>query len=176
MRSLMLFAVAAGLALSGCVAAAAAAGGEVESIAFETGPCFGACPVYRVNVGSDGDGLFEGRRFTAVTGERRFRITPEQFRAFARNLAPLRPASGERNHSGDACASMATDLPSADVTWRAADGSEQRLHFYFGCDMERNRAMAERLESAPRLLPIGELIQAGREGRISPENPADTRR
>jgi hypothetical protein len=53
---------------------------------------------------------------------------------------------------------MATDLPSADVRWRSADGAEQHLYFYFGCDMERNRAIADRLRVAPDLLPIGELI------------------
>ncbi|HEY0326511.1 MAG TPA: DUF6438 domain-containing protein, partial [Allosphingosinicella sp.] len=43
---------------------------ESESISYETGPCFGACPVYRVTVSPDGTGTVEGRRVTAVTGER----------------------------------------------------------------------------------------------------------
>ncbi len=39
---------------------------------------------------------------------------------------------------------MATDLPSAAVTWRGRRG-EQSLYFYYGCDMQRNRAIADRL-------------------------------
>lgn len=133
----------------------------IQTISFETGPCFGACPVYRVTVNSDGSGTFEGRRFTAVTGTRPFRATPAQYRAFAAHLAPLRPASGTVRYSGDACRSMATDLPSAEVTWRSPRG-EQILYFYYGCDMARNRAIAERLTAAPALLPIGDFIRPGR--------------
>ena len=151
-------AVMLSLLLAACATIRAAPAGDVESIRFETGPCFGACPVYRLSVGADGSGVFEGLRFTSVTGERRFTVTPEQFRAFVRHLAPLRPASGERNYSGEACEQLATDLPSADVHWRGRDGAEQRLAFYYGCDMERNRAIAERLTEAPRLLPIQAMI------------------
>ena len=161
MRAWMIGLVAS-LPLAGCVTTAAAAGDQVESVTYETGPCFGACPVYRVTVGRDGSGLFVGRRFTAVTGERRFSVTPAQYGAFVRQLEPLRPASGERLYSGEACEMMATDMPSADVKWRAADGVEQHLYFYFGCDMERNRAIGERLRAAPDLLPIGDLIGANR--------------
>ena len=148
-----------GLALAGCATTAAAPAGGIERIAFETGPCFGACPVYRVTVDRAGNGLFEGRRFTAVTGERRFQASPDQLRAFLRHLEPLRPASGERRYSGDACEMMATDMPSAQVEWQNGDGSEQRLYFYYGCDMDRNRAIADRLSAAPELLPIGQLIR-----------------
>ena len=149
----------AGPSLSGCATmAGTAADVPVESVSYETGPCFGACPVYRVAVNRDGTGLFEGRRFTAVTGERRFTLTPDQFRAFVGQLEPLRPASGVMRYSGDVCGAMATDMPSVDVRWRSAGGAEQHLYFYYGCDMERNRAIAERLRSAPDLLPIRDLI------------------
>jgi len=67
---------------------------EPDSIAYETGPCFGACPVLRVSVRPDGSGIFEGRQHTV----------------------------------------------------------------YHGCDMEKNRAIAERLRRAPTLLPISGMI------------------
>jgi hypothetical protein len=158
------------IGLAGCAATpqAEAADRRPRSISYETGPCFGACPVYRVTVSADGAGRFEGRNFTAVRGERSFRITPAQFRAFAAQLAPLRPARGSRRYSGDACRVMATDLPSTEVTW-SAGGGEQQLYFYFGCDMDRNRAIAERLRAAPRLLPIADLI--GPPGAVPVERP-----
>ena len=159
MRTLSLALTAAAFSLAGCVTVAGAAPeGGVESIAYETSPCFGACPVYRVVVNRDGTGLFEGRRFTAVTGERRFQVTPDQFHSFARQLEPLHPASGERRYAPPNCGTTATDMPSADVKWRGGDGSEQHLYFYYGCDMARNRAIADRLRAAPALLPIGEYI------------------
>jgi len=159
MRSIALALAATLAALPACAALPAAT--PVETITFETGPCFGACPIYRVTVNSNGSGTFEGRRFTAVTGTRALRFAPSQYRAFARHLAPLRPARGNVRYAGEACASTATDLPSAEVVWRSPRG-EQRLYFYYGCDMERNRAIAERLTGAPALLPIGDYIEARR--------------
>lgn len=134
---------------------------ESEAISLETGPCFGACPVFRVTVRPDGTGTFEGRHHTAVTGERGFRLTSAQYRAFRDHLAPLRPAEGNVRLSGEACRQMATDLPSAEVTWFSEIGSSQSYYHYFGCDMEANAAAVERLRRAPALLPIRELI--GRE-------------
>ena len=133
----------------------------VQTITYETGPCFGRCPVYRVTINSDGSGSFEGIRFTAVTGPRRFRATYAQYQAFARQLEPIRPARGAVRYEGRACRSMATDLPSAEVTWRSSRGT-QSLYFYYGCDMQRNRALAERLSAAPGLLPIGDFIGSAR--------------
>lgn len=148
-------------ALAGCAAAAERpepAPASVESISFETGPCFGACPVYKVIVRSDGSAEFEGRRFTAVTGTRTFTVSPSQYRAFARQLAPLRPASGKVSYSGDSCRSMATDLPSASIDWSGRGGT-QSLYFYFGCDMAKNVDIANRISGAPDLLPIGAFIR-----------------
>ena len=157
MRAFEVVLAVTSVSLAGCATATGAPAG-MERIDYETGPCFGACPVYRISVNADGTGLFEGRAATAFIGERSYRLTPEQYRSFAAHLAPLRPASGERLYTGDACGQMATDLPSVDVRWWAPDGSEQHLYFYYGCDMERNRAISDRLRSAPDHLPIGDLI------------------
>ena len=147
--------------LGACATASANGGAEeaVESVSYETGPCFGACPVYLVTVNADGSGIFEGMRWTAVEGRREFRVTPDQYRAFVGHLEPLRPRQGEVRYSGEACSTMATDLPSVEVKWRSNGGAGQSLYFYYGCDMDRNRAIAERLEKAPDLLPIAHLIR-----------------
>ena len=130
---------------------------EPETILFETGACFGTCPVFRLTVRGDGTATFQGIRYTAVRGTREFRITPRQWRAFANHLAPLRPRSGSIDYSGSRCGRMATDMPSATVTWTGWRGT-QRLHFYYGCDFERNRALAVRLNHAPDQLPIRDFI------------------
>jgi hypothetical protein len=57
---------------------------------------------------------------------------------------------------------MATDLPSAEINWTSQIGNSQNYYFYFGCDMETNRAIAERIRGAPALLPIQEMIGGGR--------------
>jgi hypothetical protein len=157
MRAIAIAVAAAAGLLGASAALASEPGGPVETITYETGPCFGACPVYRLTVLSTGTGTFEGRRNTAVTGLRSFRVSPEQYRAFERQLAPARPASGSARYAGDSCESQATDLPSVEVGWHSRLGHQQ-LSFSYGCDMERNRALAERLRSAPGLLPIAELV------------------
>ena len=152
-------AAALALAVAGCVTVRdGPVAIEADAISYETGPCFGACPVYKVTVRSDGTGVFEGRRFTSLLGTRSFRLTAAQYRAFANVLAPLRPARGSVRYSGDKCRMMATDLPSAEVTWTGR-GATRQLYFYFGCDMEKNRAIAERIRKAPERLPIARFIR-----------------
>ncbi len=155
----MALAIGAALLASGC---ATIPGDPVaiegDSISYQTGPCFGTCPMYTISIRPDGSGTFEGRRFTAVTGTRAFRATPAQYRAFAAHLAPLRPAEGVVRLSGEACTSQATDLPSAEVTWFSQIGNSQGYYLDFGCDRERHQAARERLQSAPALLPIAEMI------------------
>jgi hypothetical protein len=129
-----------------------------ESITYGTGPCMGGCPIYHVTVRSDGTGTFVGVNFTTVRGTRNFRLTARQYQAFANHLAPIRPARGSINYdTSELCREMATDMPSATVTWNDRRG-EQRLNYYYGCDMQRYRELARRLSRAPDLLPIGDFI------------------
>jgi len=156
MRALLL-----SLALAACATVSPAPRGA-ESISYETGPCLGTCPFYKVTVNADGAGIFEGRRFTAVTGERHFRLTRAQYQAFASHLAPVRPASDQRYWGPPLCGQMATDQISVEVVWRSPADDERRLFFYYGCDLVQNRALRERLAAAPHLLPIGDFIRPAR--------------
>ena len=152
-----------GLALAGCIPESRVPAEPVpiegDSISYETGPCFGRCPVYAVTVRPDGSGIFEGKRFTAVTGERSFTLSRAQYDAFAARLAPYRPESGEVRYSqGEGnCPNAPTDMPSVEVHWTRAIGDSQKLHFYYGCRRD-NPAMAEALGGAAELLPIHDLI------------------
>lgn len=155
-----------GLALAGCARTGERPGGpvaiEADSIRYETGPCFGACPVYSVTVRPDGTGVFNGIRFTEVSGERSFKLTREQYATFAASLQPYRPETGERriDPGSPDCKLAATDHPSVDVTWTRAIGDSQKFHFYYGCHDAQNRAIADTLGNAPEVLPIQELIGA----------------
>ncbi|MFV0624422.1 DUF6438 domain-containing protein [Sphingomonas sp. ac-8] len=164
----------AALALAACTpngGGTASAGSEAamagETIRYETGRCFGTCPVYSVTVRPDGTGSFEGKQFTAVTGSRDFTLTPAQYRAFADRLAPYRPAQGEQRYEpGSAlCPNPATDMPSADVTW--SDGAEgtHHLYYYYGCAMGEGQDMRTAVRTAPELLPIGAFIGERAAGR-----------
>lgn len=136
---------------------AAVARAPVETITYETTPCFGFCPAYKVTLSSDGRGVFEGGSHTAVQGKQSFRATPAQFAKFRAALQPYRPRGERILTSAPQCKMVATDQISVDVRWRSA-GRTARLNYYFGCDMDKYRAMREALSAAPRALPIGNLI------------------
>lgn len=133
-----------------------------QTIRYETTPCYGRCPVYTITIDNRGEGVFTGTRFTAVTGERRFHATPEQFDAFAWAISPYMPGRGELliQQGTKLCKNVATDMPSVDIVRTRAGRGTDHLNLYFGCDMEKNRAVKDALGNAPDKLPIEDLIGA----------------
>lgn len=153
----------AALALAGCTKTGEAPRPipiEGDSITYETGPCFGRCPVWSVTIRPDGSGVFTGKNFTAVKGERSFKLTPADYKAFAARLQPYRPESGERrySHGEKGCEQAATDLPSVNIRWTRAIGDSQGLYYYYGCNPQANSAIADALGGAPDLLPVLEAM------------------
>ena len=131
----------------------------VRTITYQTGPCFGTCPAYRVEVRSDGSGRFEGMRFTAVQGVRTFEVTPVQWSAFEHRLAFAHGHGSVDLTRPPLCREVATDMASVDIRWSGAQ-RPFALHASYGCDRERNRKLFARLRAAPEVLPLAELIGA----------------
>lgn len=132
---------------------------ELKWIRYESGPCSTLCPVYRVTVGADGKGLFEGVRHTAAAGRHRFTVPAGAFSAFAAALGPVRPKQGLSPYdSRRGCVTKAAGSPSVRISWRGRTGPRQALLYDFGCNAERNRGISDRVGQAPSLLPIGALI------------------
>jgi hypothetical protein len=135
----------------------------VRSISFGVSACMRSCPIYRVTVQADGSGVFNGEDYTAVRGEHPFRISPAQFQALVRHLAPFRPASGDLRYDDSTNCQGAgappTDFPSRGVSWVDADGSRQRLSFYTGCNVP---SVGAALARVPEMLPIGDFIGSQR--------------
>jgi hypothetical protein len=163
MASALLLATAA--LLGGCATIRAPRGAAQDRppapkwIRYEAGPCPILCPVYRVTVGADGKGLFEGMRHTAAAGRHRFAVPAETFSAFVAALEPVRPKEGLSPYdSRRGCVTKAEGLPSARISWRGRTGARQALLYDFGCNAKRNRAVSDRIGQAPTLLPIAALI------------------
>lgn len=134
---------------------------ERETIVLSNSVCFGTCPVYRVTVGPDGHGVFEGEAHVAVIGRREFSIRPEAYRAFARHVEPLRPqGSAVSYHTGvAACMPASTDAPTTVIKWTHATGAaEQSFTLYHGCRSDRAVQLREIVREAPSLLPIGNYV------------------
>lgn len=155
----LIAAAALALAVAGCARTPApetpAPAAAMTQINYSTGPCFGACPVFAFTVQANGDGSFEGKRSTQTGGTKSFKLTRAQFDAFAAALAPYRPKPGtdrRYSHGEKGCERAATDMPSAEISW-TGPGGKSSLSYYFGCDMETNRAMADAIGNAPDLIP-----------------------
>ena len=141
--------------------ALATAAPAVRTISYETGPCFGVCPSYKVTVSSDGRGVFEGKRFTAVKGVRRFRIAPAQWRALTDRLRGLHGRGAADLTGPPLCEAMATDMPTVEVVWSGA-WRPFTLRANYGCQTKGQGWMLTHLRLAPAALPIAAFI--GRPG------------
>ena len=147
------------MGLSGCTTTPLPDGTALPaSITYSPSICYGTCPDYSVTVRSDGTATWEGRQFVEAKGVRQFNVSDEDYRAFARTLAPVRPTGTREIVSGSPdCGPAATDLPSTVIEWD--DGARKdKLAFYHGCHNPANRPVAEAVAAAPKLLPIAAFI------------------
>ena len=166
MRRLIL-SMAATLALSACAHGPRAVeppippvSFRVETITYATSACKGSCPVYRIEVSSDGTGVFTGVAHVAVIGERRFTVTPEQFAAFRDRLKPSMPERGELLYAPGTplCPREATDLPSVDIVWTRPPQTRSRLFVYYGCIIGTDTKLGAGVGNAVDALPLEALI------------------
>ena len=149
----------AALALGGCTTVPGDEPAQgTESIAFSTGPCFGACPLFEVEVASDGEGTFRGERFVAAKGERSFTASAAEWQAFAERLAPYRPETSVKYGHGACDGPTVTDQASVVVTWHDADGTETTLDWYLGCRQPGLAENRERIYGAWQELPLDDLV------------------
>jgi hypothetical protein len=146
----------AALALAGCAHGRDKRGGE--TISYSATACFGSCPIYTVTLGPDGQGIFEGARYTAARGERRFQATPAQMREFTRQLAAVRPRQDRVFAMGTpGCEPARTDAPGIDVRWQGTAGAVT-LRAYGGCGGKDGRETYDALRRAAGALPIADYV------------------
>lgn len=144
------------LATSGCAHHRVPRGGE--TIIYQLTRCYGRCPAYKVTLGPDGQGIFSGEANTGTVGDRRFRASLDQARAFAAALRKVRPTSERLVEPGRrGCGEAPTDQPSIDVRWQGVEVAAH-LRIYTGCRSKAARKLADTLRAAPALLPIADLI------------------
>ena len=151
-----MLAIMAPVALAGCVTPPTE--GNVESIAFETEPCFGFCPQFAIEVGADGQGTYDGGSSVRQQGTHAFTVTPAQFAAFRDRLAPFRPAQSVTWDRQQCDGPVATDSPSVKVTWRDDAGETVTLDWYMGCRQPGLTEQSDRIYEAWQELPLAALV------------------
>jgi hypothetical protein len=103
----------------------------------------------------DGQGIFTGKGFTAVTGAHRFRFPPEQYLTLGAALERYVPREGivGVTPGEPGCEQGGTDLPMAMITRRHADGAVGQLLYTFGC-WDVPNPVDDALAAAPRSIPV----------------------
>ena len=124
------------------------------AITVSVGPCFGFCPVYDVTVSEKGDVHFSGKRHTAIVGDRDRTAGAAVYGAFARDLAPFRPADGTTARVE--CTAAISDTSSYTITWTAADGRRTVATHQRGCIGGPGKALDGVLAKLPGDLGIAD--------------------
>ncbi|MFN8475761.1 MAG: DUF6438 domain-containing protein [Anaerolineae bacterium] len=96
-------------------------------ITLERGPCFGACPTYKVTIRGTGEVAWEGKRFVKVVGPASAKISPDAVRALLDEMV----AAGYFNMNDKYTKANATDMPSA-VTSVTLSGVTKTIDHYYG--------------------------------------------
>ena len=106
-----------------------------DHISMARGPCFGACPMYRVTIRGDGRVTFEGDRFVEITGEHTGTADPAEVAALFAHLDSIgyfRMPSNITPSNESACGGHWTDMPSAELSVVYA-GASHDVNHYHGC-------------------------------------------
>lgn len=151
------------LILAGCVHQPSSDTADLASIGYSAGPCYGTCPVYSVEVDTDGAGRFTGEAHTALIGQRELERNDSRFARLEAQLAEWRPAMGATIETPD-CGPRVTDHPRYTVTWTRPDGEQAVLEHDSGCRGPRARELTRTLASLPDLLGIERWIEASSTG------------
>ncbi len=104
------------------------------SIKMQRGGCYGRCPIYSLDIASDGMVSFEGKYFTKVTGKAETRISSQQIERIiaAINAADFFAFDDAYDWDSGNCPLLATDSP--EVTLQIKLGyREKTVKHYLGC-------------------------------------------
>ena len=95
-------------------------------VTLERGPCFGACPVYRLTVYGDGRVSYEGIRFVRIEGTRTATISEDNVRQLIAEFYAIDYFSlhDEYTHAD------ATDMPSATTSITIGGKTKTIIHYH----------------------------------------------
>lgn len=129
-----------------------------ETIRYSSSPCFGACPIYSVEVSPSGAVHFDGKQYTKVIGTQDLTVDLSVYKKLQQELKTYRPETGA-NVKTTGCVQTATDQPSAYFWWKRPDGTVTRLSHYQGCISPANAELNKLIEKLPTLIGIEDLVR-----------------
>jgi hypothetical protein len=130
------------LATAGALATCNAKTESISTITFERTPCFGTCPVYRVNVSGNGDVKFEGIRNVDSVGTYAGHIDGAAVSRLARAVADAKYFSLQSSYGQANCAPYATDAARI-LTSVSTPEQSKSIDHDLGCGSAAPPALAE---------------------------------
>lgn len=119
-------------------------------VTMERLPCFGTCPVYRVEIAADGAVTFTGERYVDSVGTRSHRIEPGEAADLMHDLVDggFFDLADDYTQGAKECGMYHTDAPRVNLTVRV-DGRSKTVQHDYGCGgaPPSLRSLQERVDS-----------------------------
>ncbi|ENU29707.1 hypothetical protein F991_02194 [Acinetobacter sp. CIP-A165] len=128
-----------------------------ETIRYSTSPCFGACPIYSVEISPSGKVHFDGKQYTKVVGTQDLTVDPSVYSKLQQELKTYRPETG-MSVKTTACEETATDQQNAYFSWSRPDGTVTKLSHYMGCISPANAELNKLIEKLPKMIGVDGLV------------------
>jgi hypothetical protein len=109
--------------------------GVFDSLSMSRGACYGRCPVYSVEILSNGDVRYSGIDFVKVKGTQKSRISHKEVELLAAALQRVKFFELRDRYvfEEDGCVNLPTDFPSVSFSIKRA-GKAKTVAFYYGCN------------------------------------------
>jgi Domain of unknown function (DUF6438) len=126
---------------------------RVQVITLERTICFGACPVYKLTIFSDGLVHYQGTKFVKKIGSASGRISRTKLNQLLQRFEEInyRTLPEDFTPGTPQCPQMATDMPSA-ITSLTRDGKTKTVRHYHGCrglsTLERLTELEDKIDQA----------------------------
>jgi hypothetical protein len=130
--------------------------------------CYGTCPVYELNIQSDGKVLFNGIDYTETKGKVLSNLSGEKMKLLVSEIEEANFFSYEDSYDKDSssCPLIATDNPTVTLSVKL-NGKEKNITHYLGCRSEVNPSRGRSASIFPQQLydlenKIDEIVETKR--------------
>jgi Domain of unknown function (DUF6438) len=106
----------------------------ITSVVLHRSACYGPCPVYTVEVLSDGEVRYDGQDHVKVKGHRTAQISVDEFNFLVASIGRVGffGLHDRYRFEKDGCPSWWTDNPSVEIVVTRA-GQRKHVSYYYGC-------------------------------------------
>jgi hypothetical protein len=99
--------------------------GDFTTIKMERSACFGSCPVYTIEIKSNGEITYNGERYVETKGKQKLQLSKSEINALKDAISESRFYSLNDRYDGNI-----TDLPATTITLKTITGEKSVYDYY----------------------------------------------